>query len=91
MKFVIISDTHRYIKNAVNVLCSSEGVIYTELSRWIKKFCLMSDIMELSLKVLSGKAEKDELSSMMEAYNESATVLTGFCFREYIESVLYND
>lgn len=79
------------VKNAVNVLCSSEGVIYTELSRWIKKFCLMSDIMELSLKVLSGKAEKDELSSMMEAYNESATVLTGFCFREYIESVLYND
>lgn len=62
--------------------------IYKELSRWIKKFRLMTEIMSLSLKVLSGDGTKQELKTLMEQYNESATVLTSFCFREYIESVL---
>ena len=79
------------VNNAVSIFRSEESLIFTELSRWIRKFCLMSDIMNLSVDVLLGNGSKDKLSALMEEYNESATVLTGFCFREYIESVLGND
>ena len=79
------------VRNAVNVFSAAEGKIYTELARWIKKFSLMSDILDLSLEYLGGADKKAELEAKMSEYNESATVLTGFCFREYIESVLYND
>ena len=51
----------------------------------------MKDILVLSLKVLKGEEEKRSLEKLMDEYNESATVLTSFCFREYIESVLYNE
>ena len=79
------------VRNAVNVFSAAEGKIYTELARWIKKFSLMSDILDLSLEYLGDADKKAELEAKMSEYNESATVLTGFCFREYIESVLYND
>ncbi len=78
--------------NAYNVLIkNSEKPIYRELARWIKKFGLMCEIMELSLKYLNGADVREELEERMSCYNESATVLTSFCFREYIESVLSDD
>ncbi len=67
---------------------NSEKPLYRELNRWIKKFGLMCEIMELSLQYLKGADVREELEERMSAYNESATVLTSFCFREYIESVL---
>lgn len=73
---------------AAKRLAERNAPVYKELARWIKKFCLMSEIMELSLEVLEGADKKSELSCLMEQYNESATVLTSFCFREYIEGVL---
>lgn len=79
------------IKEAARRLEMREGLIYKELSRWIKKFVLMSDILSLSLDVLKGEDKKALLENKMEQYNESATVLTSFCFREYIESVLNNE
>ena len=79
------------VRAAVDVFRSTDAKIYRELSRWIKKFILMSDILDLSLEYLKGADKKEELEALMSDYNESATVLTGFCFREYIESVLYND
>ncbi|MBO5397103.1 MAG: beta-N-acetylglucosaminidase domain-containing protein [Clostridia bacterium] len=69
----------------------SEKPLYKELSRWIKKFGLMCEIMKLSLKYLEGAKVREELIEKMSDYNESATVLTSFCFREYIESVLGDD
>lgn len=65
--------------------------IYSELSRWLKKFYLMSEILSLSVEVLEGEDKKELLKKKMSEYNESATVLTSFCFREYIESVLENE
>ena len=69
---------------------NSEKPLYKELSRWIKKFGLMCEIMTLSLDLLEGADVREELETKMSAYNESATVLTSFCFREYIEGVLGN-
>lgn len=78
--------------NAYNVFMkNSEKPLYKELSRWIKKFGLMCEIMELSLKYLKGADVREELEERMYSYNESATVLTSFCFREYIEGVLGDD
>ncbi len=78
--------------NAYNALMkNSEKPLYKELARWIKKFGLMCEIMELSLKYLEGADVREELEERMSCYNESATVLTSFCFREYIESVLSDD
>ena len=70
---------------------NSEKPLYRELSRWIKKFGLMCEIMELSLRYLNVADVREELQERMSCYNESATVLTGFCFREYIEGVLSDD
>lgn len=68
-----------------------EKPLYKELARWIRKFMLMCDILEKSLKLLEGEDVGELLELMMDHYNESATVLTAFCLREYIESVLNND
>lgn len=87
---VIEEYTYR-INEAVKRLSLRENAVYKELSRWIKKFSLMSDILSLALSVLKGEDKKSQLEEKMEQYNESATVLTAFCFREYIESVLYNE
>lgn len=81
----------RMVSLAAGRIVLRDAPIYKELSRWIKKFVLMNDILVLSLKVLKGEEEKSKLEELMSRYNESATVLTSFCFREYIESVLYNE
>ena len=90
-----INTVREYTERAVRaygiLMKNSEKPLYTELSRWIKKFGLMCEIMELSLQYLAGADVKKELEEKMSDYNESATVLTGFCFREYIESVLNDD
>ncbi len=83
-----VEEYSQKVSRAAGRLKKRTAPVYKELSRWIKKFCLMSDILELSLKVLKGEAAKTELEELMAQYNESATVLTSFCFREYIESVL---
>ncbi len=87
----VISGFAEKINNAVSVFRSNTSELYTELSRWIKKFYLMSDILNVSLECLNGADKKEEMRLMMEEYNESATVLTAFCFREYIESVLSDE
>lgn len=87
----ILSAYTEEIKNAAERLKKRTSPVYTELSRWLKKFYLMSDILISALEVLKGKKKEEELALLMEEYNESATVLTSFCFREYIESVLGNE
>lgn len=76
------------VRLAAKRLKERHAPVYTELSRWLKKFYLMSEILDISLDVLKGEDKKAELSEKMSEYNESATVLTSFCFREYIEGVL---
>lgn len=87
----VIGEYTSRINKAALRLMNQTSPVYVELSRWIKKFCLMSDILSLALSVLQGEDKKKQLEEKTEQYNESATVLTAFCFREYIESVLYNE
>lgn len=84
----IIKEYSLRVSSAARRLSQRNAPIYNELSRWIKKFVLMSEILCLSVRVLEGEDKKAELADMMNEYNESATVLTEFCFREYVESVL---
>lgn len=76
------------IHSASQKLANRTSPIYKELTRWIKKFRLMSEITDLAVEVLKGDGDKTRLYEKMSEYNESATVLTAFCFREFIESVL---
>ncbi len=87
----ILGDYTEIISRAASLLKERNEPIYTELSRWIKKFILMSEILEIALSVIKGEGDKELLREKMSEYNESATVLTAFCFREYIESVLSDE
>lgn len=78
----------RLVRDSVSRLKKRQGNIYTQLERWLKKFYLMSEILDLSLEVLKGEDKREELENKMSMYNESATVLTAFCFREYIEFII---
>lgn len=79
------------IRDCAQTLKDRNEPVFTELSRWIKKFILMSEILSEALEVIKGKTDKKTLEKMMEQYNESATVLTAFCFREFVEWVLGYD
>ncbi len=86
-----LREYEKTIRECADVLERGNTTLHSELARWIKKFILMSKILSLSVEVLCGNGDKAELERMMWDYNESATVLTAFCFREYIEGVLGYD
>lgn len=83
-----VSEYAEKVRLASKRMKNRTSPIYSELERWLKKFYLMSEILDISLLVLNKEDKKTELKEKMSLYNESATVLTAFCFREYIESVL---
>ena len=76
------------VRSSVNVLKKQDAPLYKELSEWLEKYYLMADILDEALAVLKGEGEREKLTAQMKKYNDCATVLTSFCFREYIESVL---
>lgn len=76
------------VRSSVNVLKKQDAPLYKELSEWLEKYYLMADILDEALAVLKGEGDREKLTAQMKKYNDCATVLTSFCFREYIESVL---
>ena len=48
----------------------------------------MAEILDDALAVLETGKGKYALAAKMKRYNDCATVLTAFCFREYVERVL---
>lgn len=86
----------RMVNNAKNNLEKSDRIVYKELGEWIGKFSQMCDILSDALIILGKEAEdipaaKACLAEKMAAYNDRATVLTAFCFREFIETVLLRE
>ena len=59
-----------------------------ELAKWIKKYNLFCEIFGLFFRLLEGEEVKDELFAKAEIYNDSATVLTEFAFRAFLEKIL---
>ncbi|MDR2646584.1 MAG: beta-N-acetylglucosaminidase domain-containing protein [Oscillospiraceae bacterium] len=65
--------------------------LVSELQKWIKKFNQYCDIFSLAVDCYANPAEKliaGKLAKNMQAYNDSATVLTEFAFRAFVEKIL---
>lgn len=84
----VIADYTARVRSSANVLKQQKAPLFTELSEWLEKYYLMADILDDALAVLRTGQGRDALAAKMRRYNDTATVLTAFCFREYIERVL---
>jgi len=69
-------------------LAESDHPMIPELQKWIKKYNLCCDIFRLAIEQMTGNPVREELEQKMEAYNDSATVLTEFGFRVFVEKAL---
>ena len=70
------------------MLKRQKAPLFTELAEWLEKYYLMAEILDDALAVLETGKGRDALAAKMKGYNDCATVLTAFCFREYVERVL---
>lgn len=88
----IVADYTAKVHLAASRLAVKRGGIYGELREWIDKFILMSEILDKALLLISGNSQSDEIKEdireKMRIYNNNATVLTAFSFREYVEWIL---
>ena len=69
-------------------LAESGHPMIPELQKWIKKYNLCCEVFGLAIALLEGQPVREQLESKMEAYNETAAVLTEFGFRAFVEKVL---
>jgi hypothetical protein len=69
-------------------LAESEHPMIPELQKWVKKYNLCCEIFKLAIEQMTGNPVREELEQKMEAYNDSATVLTEFGFRVFVEKAL---
>lgn len=84
---VIAAYTAR-VRRSADLLRARTGPLFTELSEWLAKYDLMAEILDAALDLLQTGQGKEALAAKMKRYNDCATVLTAFCFREYVETVL---
>ena len=76
------------VRRSAELLKQQKAPLFTELSEWLEKYYLMADILEAVISLLTTGQGRDALAAAMKRYNDNATVLTAFCFREYVERVL---
>ena len=76
------------VRRSAAVLKQQKAPLFAELAEWLEKYYLMAEILDDALSVLRTGEGKASLAAKMKRYNDSATVLTAFCFREYVERVL---
>ena len=84
----VIADYTALVHDSAEALKQQKAPLFTELSEWLDKYYLMAEILDDALAVLKTGQGKDALAAKMKRYNDCATVLTAFCFREYVERVL---
>ena len=83
-----LNDYYAGLEDCRAFLAESPHPMVAELGKWIKKFNKCCDIFGMALRTLQGEPLRDELAIEMEAYNDTATVLTDFGLRAYVETVL---
>ena len=84
----MIADYTARVRRSADLLRQQQGPLFAELAEWLEKYYLMADILDAALRCLQTGQGRDALAAAMKQYNDSATVLTAFCFREYVERVL---
>ena len=84
---VIAAYTAR-VRRSADLLRTRTGPLFTELAEWLAKYDRMAEILDAALALLQTGQGKEALAAKMKRYNDCATVLTAFCFREYVETVL---
>lgn len=84
-----VSELALTLREAADRLGGREDGIFGELKEWTDKFLLCSNITDIAADIVLNRADrKRELKEKIAAYNNCATVLTSFCFREFVEAVL---
>ena len=86
-----LKDYTARVHDSAETLKRQKAPLFTELSEWLEKYSLMAEILDDALAVLQTGRGRDALAAKMKRYNDCATVLTAFCFREYVERVLAID
>ena len=84
----VVAEYTARVRSSADTLRGQSGPLFTELAEWLEKYYLMADILDAALQVLQTGQGQENLAAMIARYNGCATVLTAFCFREYVESVL---
>lgn len=84
----VLEEYTEKVRCSAEILKKQTAPLFAELEEWLGKYYMMADILCLALDVLKGSGDRQKLKDMMKIYNDKATVLTAFCFREYIESVI---
>jgi len=79
---------HARMEDCREFLAGSDHPMVAELKKWIKKYNLCCEVFGLAIALLEGRDVRAELESKMDAYNETAAVLTEFGFRAFVETVL---
>ena len=87
--FALIADYIEKVSACNNMLSDTSVPIFRELSRWAEKLRECEELLRLGLEVAATgeDSEREQLIKMSEAYHREATVLTGFCLREFTEAV----
>ncbi len=91
--FELLGNYVEEMKKCVILLQTGKEKIYTELRRWSDKFALCTEILELGMKyLLEGEdADAEKFKEKSYQYNFDPTILTGFCFREFMEFITNRD
>ena len=85
----ILCEYNKKLDLCVEYLGSCSSDFIKELKRWTEKFLLCCEIMKDLENLYGGNDKiKSEIERKMKEYNYNSTVLTEFCFREFVEIAL---
>lgn len=85
--FLQVKDFSKKLTKAANFLKERTDGIYGEVKRWSDKFAFCAEIFALAVQYMDDGDDEtaEKLVCLHGEYNAEATVLTGFCFRAFIE------
>jgi len=84
----MLKDFYAKLEGTRAFLTESGHPMIAELGKWICKFNKYVDLFGLTIEVFEGADKREELAALLDEYNEIAAVLTEFCMRAFVETVL---